>query len=103
MESRLSAHQWDQKVFELGGSILQSWAWGEFQKSLDQKIYRFEGENYATLAIESQLPLGKKYIYCPRGPVGEAKEVMPDFRQFENTRLPCLIERWRHFWIRPLF
>src|SRR3989344_6364985 len=75
---------WDAKIIDLGGSILQSWAWGEFQESLGCKIYRFSGQSYAALAVELPLPLGKKYIYCPKGPLGEESEFLPEFKKFSQ-------------------
>lgn len=59
------------------GSFLQSWSWGEFQTSLDQKVYRIglEHDNKLFLVgqfIEQTIPhLGGKYLYCPYGPVGD--------------------------------
>jgi peptidoglycan pentaglycine glycine transferase (the first glycine) len=84
MLTNLSKETWDQKVIELGGSILQSWAWGEFQASLGQKIYRFSGDDFVCLGIETDLPLGKKYIYCPRGPLGNTKEALFDLKKLET-------------------
>lgn len=61
------------------GSFLQSWQWGEFQVSLDQKVFRFgmDDENQLKLVgqfIEQTIPhLGGKYLYCPYGPVGDLK------------------------------
>jgi len=54
--------------------FLQSWQWGEFQKSLGRKVWRFmldrEGELVcAGQAIEHGLPFGLSYIYLSRGPV----------------------------------
>ncbi len=53
-------------------NFLQSWEWGEFQKSLGRKIWRFGIEEKrlisSALVIENKLPLGRSYFYCPRGP-----------------------------------
>lgn len=57
------------------GGILQSWAWGEFQRSLDRKIFRLagldgSGDIIATaLLVRSELQFEYNYLYCPRGPV----------------------------------
>ncbi len=61
--------------------FLQSWAWGEFQRSLGRRIWRlgaYEGEQLvgAALVIEHTLMLGKTYLYCPRGPVAMTREVL---------------------------
>ncbi len=57
-----------------GGQFLQSWEWGEFQKSIGKNIWRFGiYENNEILAvgtmIEHKLPLSRTYLYCPYGPV----------------------------------
>ncbi len=86
MQSNLSQESWDQKVIELGGSILQSWAWGTFAESLNQKVYRFSGNDFISLAIETDLPMGKKYLYCPRGALGNVKEALFDLKKFQDDR-----------------
>ncbi|MEJ0021615.1 MAG: peptidoglycan bridge formation glycyltransferase FemA/FemB family protein [Candidatus Doudnabacteria bacterium] len=84
MITPLSQDAWDEKVIELGGSILQSWVWGEFQESLGQKIHRFSGEDFACLAIETALPFGKKYAYCPRGPLGNIDPALVDLKKLDE-------------------
>jgi peptidoglycan pentaglycine glycine transferase (the first glycine) len=86
MISNLSKDQWDKKVIELGGSILQSWAWGEFNEALENKIYRFSDQNSINLAIEATLPFGKKYIYCPRGPLGDTEQGLADLKKLSEDR-----------------
>jgi peptidoglycan pentaglycine glycine transferase (the first glycine) len=86
MISNLSKEAWDKKVIDLGGSILQSWAWGEFNQALGHKIYRFSDDNFAALAIETALPFGKKFLYCPRGPLGETKEALSDLKRLDADR-----------------
>jgi len=86
MISTLIKESWDDKVIELGGSILQSWAWGEFNQSLGQKIYRNVGEKFANLSIATPLPFGKKYLYCPRGPIGDSQEALLDIKSFSEDR-----------------
>lgn len=58
---------------ENSGSLLQSWDWGEFQKTLGRKIWRFglgDGNLRASaLIVKYNLPFGKCYFYCPRGPI----------------------------------
>jgi len=63
-------------------NFLQSWEWGEFQKSLGRKIWRIgtvrKRELIASaLIIKKTLPLGRCYLYCPRGPA-------------INFQFPCL-------------
>jgi lipid II:glycine glycyltransferase (peptidoglycan interpeptide bridge formation enzyme) len=54
------------------GPLLQSWHWGEFQKALKRKIWRFGFEDggfqISAQIIKHSLPFGKSYLYCPRGP-----------------------------------
>ena len=90
MISSLNQESWDKKTIELGGSILQSWAWGEFQAALGHKIHRFSppagGEDFICLAIETPLVAGKKYLYCPRGPLGNKSAALADLKKLESDR-----------------
>lgn len=86
MISPLSKDAWDEKVIELGGSILQSWQWGEFHKALGQKIFRFSDEDFANLAIETELPMGKKYLYSPRGPLGDQNKALEDLKKLQSEK-----------------
>ncbi len=69
--------QWDQFVKENKGSFLQSWQWGEFQESINRKIWQIETEGLKGLIIKHDLPLKKNYLYCPYGPIGKG-----DFEEF---------------------
>jgi len=84
MISNLSKESWDAKVVELGGSILQSWAWGRFTESQNKKVYRFSDSDFATLALEEPLAGGKKFIYCPRGPLGNSQSAILDLKKFSE-------------------
>ncbi|MEO8065502.1 MAG: peptidoglycan bridge formation glycyltransferase FemA/FemB family protein [Candidatus Doudnabacteria bacterium] len=84
MISNLTQELWDKKTIELGGSILQSFAWGEFQQSLGQKIHRFSGDDFVNLGIETDLPLGKKFVYCPRGPLGNIDAALDDLKKLDS-------------------
>ncbi len=81
MISQLSPEEWDKRTIELGGSILQAWAWGRFAESQNKKVYRFSGEDFVSLAIEESLVAGKKYIYCPRGPLGNLDAALLDLKK----------------------
>ncbi|HRY63020.1 MAG TPA: peptidoglycan bridge formation glycyltransferase FemA/FemB family protein [Patescibacteria group bacterium] len=67
--------EWDQFVVDntSPASFLQSFDWGEFNKEmLGYKIERTafldDGEmRVAVQGIDRPLPLGQRYIYCPRG------------------------------------
>ena len=79
-----------------GGSFLQSWEWGQFQQSFgrscrrlkipsfakasaDKKDIRFENDAGQALVIKYDLPLGRSYLYCPRGPVIDLRFKIPSF------------------------
>ncbi len=54
-------------------NFLQSWEWGEFQMGLGRKIWRIGTVRKrkliaSALIIKKTLPLGRCYLYCPRGP-----------------------------------
>lgn len=54
--------------------FLQSFAWGEFQRAQNHRVWRFgifKNEKLIAGAniIEHSLPLGQSYLYCPRGPI----------------------------------
>lgn len=50
-------------------SFLQSWQWGELQKKIGRRVFRINVSGLFASAIEQKLPLGKKYLYVPHGPV----------------------------------
>ncbi|MBI1961119.1 MAG: peptidoglycan bridge formation glycyltransferase FemA/FemB family protein [Parcubacteria group bacterium] len=55
---------------QAGARFLQSWEWGEFQKSLDRLVVRLSWNGVALVqAIRMPLPLSKYYWYIPHGPV----------------------------------
>lgn len=56
------------------GGFLQSWEWGEFQRSLGRKIERIEEKGTVAQAIQMPLPLGQYYWYIPKGPLGTVSE-----------------------------
>ena len=68
---------WDTFISQYAkdGGLLQSWAWGDFQKTLDNKIFRLAGidENgtmqAAVLIVKLEMHFEYNYLYCPRGPV----------------------------------
>ena len=103
-------NRWNRSIAENNSeSFLQSWEWGEFQKSIGRKIWRLavvdnfdnnphpnpclsgrqtlsEGEGVNTkyqilntkyylmvLIVKHDLPFGRSYLYCPRGPVMSQK------------------------------
>ncbi|MBL7053410.1 MAG: peptidoglycan bridge formation glycyltransferase FemA/FemB family protein [Candidatus Portnoybacteria bacterium] len=67
--------QWNQFIAQNKGSFLQSYQWGEFQELLKRKIWRIEVQGLKGLIIKHDLPLGKNYLYCPRGPVVQGGDI----------------------------
>ena len=69
--------KWDDFMRENASDrgLLQSWLWGDFQSKLGRKVYRIavcdDGDNIKVAAqlIMHDLPIGKKYLYVPRGPI----------------------------------
>lgn len=61
--------EWNDFIVHSGGSFLQSWQWGDLQEALGRKMRRIEADDLKALVIKHDLPFGKNYIYCPRGPV----------------------------------
>lgn len=54
--------------------FIQSWEWGEFQKSVSGGVWRIGVEDNGKLVasakiLKKDLPMGKSYFYCGRGPV----------------------------------
>jgi lipid II:glycine glycyltransferase (peptidoglycan interpeptide bridge formation enzyme) len=70
----MTQQEWDKKAVELGGSVLQSWVWGEFQASLGLKVERHMNDYWMAQVIEHDLLMKKNYWYVPRGPLGNAQQ-----------------------------
>tara|TARA_Y100000310_G_C20664979_1_gene806991 strand:- start:691 stop:1707 length:1017 start_codon:yes stop_codon:yes gene_type:complete len=70
-------HHWESfiKTNAADGGLLHSWQWADFQKSLDNQIFRLaiiDGAGKlqaAALLIKHEMPFEYNYLYCPRGPV----------------------------------
>ena len=77
----MTKQDWNQFITRNNGSFLQSWQWGEFQKSYDRKIWRIEKPALGALVIKHNLPFGKNYLYCPRGPIGPLDEFLREIKQ----------------------
>src|SRR3989344_5295113 len=74
------------------GGILHSWQWGDFQKSLDRKIFRlaaFDGQGEivaAALLIRQEVHFENFYLYCPRGPVVNFSKLKSLSKLFEEMK-----------------
>ncbi|MBU1291962.1 aminoacyltransferase [Patescibacteria group bacterium] len=77
MDIQTNKEQWNQFIVENEGCFLQSWQWGELQESMNRKIWRIETQGLKGLVIKHDINLGKNYLYCPRGPIGQG-----DFNNF---------------------
>jgi len=65
--------KWNQFLFENQGSFLQSFEWGEFQKSLAKKVWRLEARKGGEVLAQAQVikesfPFSKSHFYIPFGP-----------------------------------
>jgi len=65
--------------------FLQSWEWGIFQKKLSRKVWFLAIKNNKqiigqALIVKYNLPFGKSYFYCPRGPISQSlnKEIFQE-------------------------
>ena len=66
--------------YPLVGAFMQTWEWGEFQRSIGRKIERYflySGNKpiAAFTLVHYSLPFGLSYGYIPRGPVISANHV----------------------------
>lgn len=75
-ETELDQKSWDAALINHPeGHFLQSWAWGDFQKSLGNQIWRIAVEENGEitlqlLVIKQSLGFGQFILYSPRGSLG---------------------------------
>ena len=72
-DENIFKNRWDHFVLEQNGSFLQSWERGEFQKFVGREVNFLKNENLQALVVKHNLPFGKSYLYCPRGPIASLK------------------------------
>lgn len=82
------------------GAFLQSWEWGEFQRAAGYGVRRAfatddRGPAVAAQTVEHRLPLGQRYLYCPRGPL-----VRPDASPLAEKTLAAMARRTRALFVR---
>jgi lipid II:glycine glycyltransferase (peptidoglycan interpeptide bridge formation enzyme) len=69
---------WNEAALKLDGDFLQSWQWGEFQRSLGRDVLRLREDGAMAQLVRMPLPLGKSYWYSPRGPLGRLPSLAMD-------------------------
>ena len=80
--------KWNAFVIKNNGSFLQSYEWGEFQKSVGREVRRLSGNDWQAQFIENNLPcVDKLYWHCPRGPV-----LAKGQEQMANSQIPEIID-----------
>lgn len=104
---------WNSFLLQNNGNFLQSFEWGEFQKIMGRKVWRFQvQENGTTLAVcqifSKQIPfLRKPYLYLPLGPCfarGLSPEKKKEIFNFLATEVEKLgeAEKAISFLIEPM-
>lgn len=95
---------WNKSVLKNKGSFLQSWEWGEFQKSLGRKTWRFTipnedaetaSEIFPVLCIQYLFPLKKSYLYCPRltlNQAGDWQKLMSSLTSVTQEEYPLFLK-----------
>ena len=68
MQNLDSDKQWDEQMGALGGGVLQSSSWAEFQQAVDRPLVRDNGDEWAWQAFERR-SRGLVYLFSPYGPV----------------------------------
>jgi lipid II:glycine glycyltransferase (peptidoglycan interpeptide bridge formation enzyme) len=73
-------------------SFLQTVEWANWQKSLGREVFEYEENNISATVIKHNLPLGKSYLYIPRGPemdfnsmIGGEKNPVANFLDWLKT------------------
>ncbi|MFH1611794.1 MAG: peptidoglycan bridge formation glycyltransferase FemA/FemB family protein [bacterium] len=94
--------KWNEFVVKNNGSFLQSYEWGEFQKSLGRKIWRIEIDGLKALIIRHNLPLGRNYLYCPRPVIlSEAKNLVEIEKFVNKVKIIAREEKSIFFKVEP--
>ncbi|MEK7108042.1 MAG: peptidoglycan bridge formation glycyltransferase FemA/FemB family protein [Patescibacteria group bacterium] len=60
------------------GAFLQSWEWGEVQRASGRDVVRYQGNEAIAQVIEMRLPMGQRYGYIARGPIGTSAHAESD-------------------------
>ncbi|MBI2327083.1 peptidoglycan bridge formation glycyltransferase FemA/FemB family protein [Candidatus Curtissbacteria bacterium] len=86
-----SEKQWDEVLAQFTDPpFLQSWAWGEFQKKLENETFRILVKEGRRVEAAAQLYIVRSrfftFLYCPRGPLARNKEGLKEILTFLRTK-----------------
>src|SRR5687767_422535 len=86
-------------------SFLQSWGWGEMQHSLKVPFWRLvigesEHPQGVALVLRRELPLGRSWLYVPRGPIFASETPSNSAWQQLHGQLSELAEQQHALFIR---
>lgn len=99
-EGKVSWNQFVQAHYPPVGAFMQTWEWGEFQKTLGRTVRRYYvGIKHKPAAaftlVEYKLPGGFAYGYAPRGPViartADTATVFEAIERWARTACPQFI------------
>lgn len=80
--------------------FLQSWQWGMFQERMGRGIRRIGVEDHGKLlgtvqCILRSVAFGRTYLYCPRGPVVDARLPVDRYVEVLRTLVAAVVEHAR--------
>jgi lipid II:glycine glycyltransferase (peptidoglycan interpeptide bridge formation enzyme) len=81
MDNKTPAENWNVGILKAKASFLQSAEWGRVQENLGREAFFLSGDDFSSLTLKYDLPLGRSYLYSPHGPVMESYSDN-DFRSF---------------------
>jgi lipid II:glycine glycyltransferase (peptidoglycan interpeptide bridge formation enzyme)/uncharacterized membrane protein (UPF0127 family) len=89
-------NQFIEKNQQIVGAFLETWEWGDFQKSLGLRTRHYfikEKDEIVAVFILSfyKLPFGQSYGYMPRGPVIAKERIAEEVEHFEILKA---IQEW---------
>lgn len=86
-------------------SFLQSWQWGEMQRTLSVPFWRLvvgssEQPQAVALVLRRDLPMGRSWLYIPRGPVCASSVPSAEAWQDLHAQLVTLAQEQRSLFVR---